>query len=223
MKVIDSQHRDSEPNVKKIVVPIILLTFVLVSGASLAQEPYEQVEQAIAELAAGLDGRKEEFAKDSEALYELINDILLPRFNRTYSAQLVLGKNWRDADESQRERFIDGFYNSLLRKYAEGALEFDQELVSLLPFRGDLTKKRTIVKTIVTLNDGTKVTVNYGFAYRDDAWKMFDVTIEGISYIRNYRAELDAEIKTTSLDAVIERLERENGAGVNVAGTAAGE
>jgi len=209
--------------VKKIVVSVVLLTFAIVSGASLAQEPYEQVEQAIAELAAGLDGRKEELANDSEALYELINEILLPRFNQTYAAQLVLGKNWRDADEAQRERFIDGFYNSLLRKYAEGALEFDQERVSLLPFRGDLSKKRTIVKTIVILDDGTKVTVNYGFANRDDAWKMFDVTIEGISYIRNYRAELDAEIRTSSLDAVIERLERENGPGLDAAGTVAGE
>lgn len=208
---------------KKIVVSVVLLTFAIVSGASLAQEPYEQVEQAIAELAAGLDGRKEELANDSEALYELINEILLPRFNQTYAAQLVLGKNWRDADEAQRERFIDGFYNSLLRKYAEGALEFDQERVSLLPFRGDLSKKRTIVKTIVILDDGTKVTVNYGFANRDDAWKMFDVTIEGISYIRNYRAELDAEIRTSSLDAVIERLERENGPGLDAAGTVAGE
>ena len=193
---------------KKVVMSIVLLTFALLSGASFAQEPFQQVEQAIAELAAGLEGRKEELENDSEALYDLINDILLPRFNRTYSAQLVLGKNWKNADEAQRERFIDGFYNSLLRKYAEGALEFDHERVTLLPFRGDLSKKRTIVKTNVLLDGGTKVSVNYGFAYRGDEWKMFDVTIEGISYIRNYRAELDAEIRSTSLNAVIERLER---------------
>jgi phospholipid transport system substrate-binding protein len=195
--------------VKTIVISIMLMAFVLMPEGSFAQEPYEQVEGAVAELAAGMEGRREELENDHEALYELINSVLLPRFNRTYAAQLVLGKNWRDADDAQREKFIDGFYNSLLRKYAEGALEFDQELVQLLPFRGDLTKKRTIVKTIVTLDDGTKLSVNYGFANRDDAWKMFDVTIEGISYVRNYRAELDAEIKSTSLDAVIERLERD--------------
>jgi len=209
--------------VKKIIVAMMLLTFALASGASFAQEPFEQVEQAIAELAAGMDGRKDEFAKDSEALYEFINGILLPRFNRTYSAQLVLGKNWKDADESQRERFINGFYNTLLRRYAEGVLEFDQDRITLLPFRGDLTKKRTIVKTTVSLDDGQKVTVNYGFANRDDAWKMFDVTIEGISYIRNYRAELDAEIRSTSLDAVIERLERKDVVVEDDAGAAAGE
>ena len=208
---------------KKVFEFTILLTLALMSGASFAQEPYEQVEQAIAELAAGLDGHKEELENDSEALYDLVNGILLPRFNRTYSAQLVLGKNWKNADESQRERFIDCFYNSLLRKYANGVLEFDQTRVTLLPFRGDLSKKRTIVKTNVSLDDGTKLSVNYGFANRDDAWKMFDVTIEGISYIRNYRAELNAEIRSSSLDAVIERLERENGDSDVSTSVAAGE
>jgi len=195
--------------VKTYLVSLFLCAFGLIALPAFAQEPYEQVEQAIAELAAAVEGRKEEFRNDPAALYEMINGILLPRFNRTYSAQLVLGKNWKTADDEQRERFIDGFYNSLLRKYAQGVLEFDQERVQLLPFRGDLSKKRTIVKTNVFLDDGVKVTVNYGFADRGDGWKMFDVTIEGISFVRNYRAEVDSEIRLTSLDAVIDRLESE--------------
>lgn len=193
-------------HVRKLFVVLLL---VLGVQAAHGQEPYEQVERAIADLEAGLDGRREELANDSEALYDLIDDILLPRFNREYSAQLVLGRNWRNASKSQRERFIDGFYNALLRKYAEGVLEFQKDRVQLLPFKGDLEKPRVIVKTIVTLDDGQKVTVNYGFANRGGSWKMFDVTIEGISYIRNYRAELDAEIKAGDLDKVIARLESE--------------
>jgi len=210
--------------VKTFLVSLFLSAFGLIALPAFAQEPYEQVEQAIAELAAALEGRKIEFRNDPAALYEMINGILLPRFNRTYSAQLVLGKNWKTAADEQRERFIDGFYNSLLRKYAEGVLEFDQERVQLLPFRGDLSKKRTIVKTNVFLDDGVKVTVNYGFADRGDGWKIFDVTIEGISFVRNYRAEVDSEIKLTSLDAVIDRLESEARAATSgAAGTNASE
>ena len=195
---------------KTILATLVILSACgLIASPAVAQEPFEQVEQAIAELEAGLEGRKEELRNDRAALYEMINGILLPRFNRTYSAQLVLGRNWKTADAKQRERFIDGFYDSLLRKYAEGVLEFNQDRVQLLPFRGDLSKKRTIVKTNVFLDDGVKVTVNYGFADRGDGWKMFDVSIEGISFVRNYRAELDSEIKLTSLDAVIDRLEAE--------------
>ena len=209
---------------KTFLVSLFLSAFGLIALPAFAQEPYEQVEQAIAELAAAVEGRKEEFRNDPAALYEMIDGILLPRFNRTYSAQLVLGKNWKTADDEQRERFIDGFYNSLLRKYSQGVLEFDQERVQLLPFRGDLSKKRTIVKTNVFLDDGIKVTVNYGFADRGDGWKMFDVTIEGISFVRNYRAEVDSEIRLTSLDAVIDRLESEARAATSgAAGTNASE
>lgn len=219
----DSLRRTSEHAVKIVLISMALSAAVLTAHPASAQEPFEQVEQAMAELEVGVKGHEDELANDPAALYELINSILLPRFDRRYSAQLVLGKHWRDADATQREDFTDGFYNSLLRRYAEGVLKFKQERVQLLPFRGDLSKTRTIVKTAVTLDGGAKVTVNYGFAHRNDSWKMFDVTIEGISYVRNYRAELDAEIRATSLDAVIGRLGKEAGVHVSSAESAADE
>ena len=88
-------------------------------------------------------------------------------------------------------------------------LEYDEDLIEIHPFRGDLEKPRTTVKTTVTLDDGTKVPVNYGMVRREAGWLMFDVTIEGISYVRNFRTELNSEIQATSLDAVIARLESE--------------
>jgi phospholipid transport system substrate-binding protein len=184
---------------------ILILGFM--SSAALAQVPNDVIQETADELAAALDGRKEEFAADKVALYAMIDSILLPRFDRRYAAQLVLGRPWRDATTEQRERFIDGFYSSMLRRYANGVLEFDQSKMEILPFRGDLEKKRTTVKTTVRLNDGTKVPVNYEMVKRDSGWMMFDVKIEGISYIRNFKTEINAEIQATSLEAVIERLE----------------
>jgi phospholipid transport system substrate-binding protein len=184
---------------------ILILGFM--SSAAFAQVPNDVIQETADELAAALDGRKEEFAADKVALYAMIDSILLPRFDRRYAAQLVLGRPWRDATTEQRERFIDGFYSSMLRRYANGVLEFDQSKMEILPFRGDLEKKRTTVKTTVRLNDGTKVPVNYEMVKRDSGWMMFDVKIEGISYIRNFKTEINAEIQATSLEAVIERLE----------------
>ena len=168
---------------------------------------------AIDELAVGLDGRKDELAEDREALHALIDEILLPRFDRKYAAQLVLGQHWRTANEEQRERFIDAFYSAMLDKYADGVLEFNQDRIEVLAYRGDPTKKRTMVRTMVRLNDGQKVPVNYGLVKRDAGWLMFDVTIEGVSYIRNFRAELDSEVRASSLEAVIARFESEASAG----------
>ena len=168
-------------------------------------------------LADQLAERRDEFAADKDALYTMVNDIILPRFDRRYAAQLVLGRNWRSANEEQREAFIDAFYNSLLRQYADGVLEFDQDRIKILPFRGDESKPRVVVKTTVRLNDGTQVPVDYGLVRRDTGWMVFDVVIEGISYVRNFRAEVNSEIQSSSLDAVIERLE------TNANGEAAGQ
>jgi phospholipid transport system substrate-binding protein len=186
---------------------VLILGFM--SSAAIAQTPNDVIQETADELAAALDGRKDELAADKVALYAMIDVILLPRFDRRYAAQLVLGRPWRSATAEQRDRFVAGFYSSMLRRYANGVLEFDQSRMEILPFRGDLEKKRTTVKTIVRLNDGTKVPVNYEMVKRDSGWMMFDVKIEGISYIRNFKTEINAEIQATSLEAVIERLEGE--------------
>lgn len=172
--------------------------------------PDAVINDAIDELATRLDGRKEELAADRGALYALIDEVLLPRFDRKFAAQLVLAKHWRTADDEQRVRFIDAFYGSLLRKYADGILEFDEDRIEVNPYRGDTSAKRAVVKTTVTLNDGTTVPVDYDLVNRGDRWLIFNVKVEGVSYVTNYRKELDAEIQASSLDAVIERLETES-------------
>ncbi len=197
--------------VNRLALVIAVFAFAVLANVANAQSPNDIVDEAVLLLAAGIDGRQDEFARDKQALYALIDEMLLPRFDRKYAAQLVLGRHWRSADEAQRQRFTAAFYDSLLHRYAEGVLEFNADRVNVLGYRGDASKRRTTVRTIVRLNDGTKVAVNYGMVKRDAGWLIFDVTIEGVSYIRNYRAEMDSEIRAGSLAKVIERLEAESG------------
>jgi phospholipid transport system substrate-binding protein len=189
----------------------LFLSVLALPAAAADSSPNDVITSAVDELAAALSGRKEELAKNPEELRKVIDPILLSRFDRKYAAQLVLGKHWREASESQRERFVEAFYDAMVRKYSDGVAEFDQDRVKVLPYRGDDTKKRTTVRTEVTLNDGTETPVNYGLVKRDDGWKIFDVTIEGVSYIRNFRAELDSEINSSSLEDVIARYEKDAG------------
>ena len=203
---------------------LLLLLSVAPLAATQAQSdlgPNAVIEEAVKLFASKMEGRNDELAADREALYALIDEILLPRFDRRFAAQVVLAKHWRGASPKQRERFIEAFYQALVRKYADGLLEFQQEMVKISPFRGDLSKPRTKVRSTVQLTDGTKVSVDYELVKRDVGWLLFNVVIEGVSYVRNFRAELDSEIRSSSLDAVIERLESE--IKDNGAGTASGE
>jgi phospholipid transport system substrate-binding protein len=192
---------------------IAVIAAVLISISSMAQadSPNSVIEESVAVLTEKLDGRKAEFAADRPALYELIDSILLPRFDRKFAAQAVLAKHWRTASSEQRERFIEAFYQALMRRYADGILEFDPNRITILPFRGDDSKKRTKVRTTVELDDGSKVAVDYDLVKRGSDWLVFNVVVEGVSYIRNFRAELESEINSSSLDAVITRLEKEAG------------
>jgi len=186
---------------------IILASIIgLMSCGAMAESPNDVVRVAADALAVALGGRKDELAKDRDALYAMVDDILLPIFDRRYAAKLVLGKHWRNASDDERGDFVEAFYRSLLRKYGNGALQFNQSSLEILPFRGDDTKPRATVKTIVRLDNGTKVPVNYGVVKRESGWMMFDITIEGISYVRNFRTELNAEIQAKGLRAVIDRL-----------------
>jgi phospholipid transport system substrate-binding protein len=196
-----------------------LLLALLLFAASVAvadESPNAVIEESVTLLAEQMDGRKDELAEDRDALYEIIDGILLPRFDRRFAAQLVLAKHWRTANEEQQTRFIEAFYQALLRKYSDGILEFDPNMITVLPFRGDASGKRSKVRSTVQLDDGSSVSVDYELVKRKAGWLVFNVIIEGVSYVRNFRAELDSEIRASSLDAVIERLETE-------AGIAAGE
>jgi len=191
---------------------VLLALFAHSWVAAVAEDsPNAVIESAVVLFADELDGRKDELAENRTELYAIIDGILLPRFDQRYAAQVVLAKHWRTASEEQQSRFIEAFYRALLRQYSDGILEFDPGRITVLPYRGDATKKRTRVRSTVLLDDGSKVAVDYDLVKRKAGWLVFNVVIEGVSYVVNFRAELDSEIRASSLEAVIERLEVEAG------------
>ncbi len=181
----------------------------LLSSPAIAQSPNAVVADALNLLDQEIRPRKEELSNDKQALYAVIDDVLLPRFDRKFAAQLVLARHWRTASDDQKTRFVEAFYATLVHRYADGVLQFHLDKMEILPFRGDEPEKRTVVKTTVLLDDGTEVPVHYAMVKRPQGWLMYDVKIEGISYVRNFRAEFNSEINATGLDAVIQRLEAE--------------
>jgi phospholipid transport system substrate-binding protein len=111
---------------------------------------------------------------------------------------------------SQRKRFIDAFYHSLLHNYGSALVDFTADRMVVLPYKGDANSTTATVRTEVRRSSGQKVPVNYSLRKTDGGWKAWDVVIEGISYVKSFRTDLGAEIQQRGLDAVIQRLEHEN-------------
>lgn len=175
--------------------------------ASGQQGPSELIEASAQKMLRELDANRAAYRKDPTRVHELVDEVLLPHFDTEYAAQRVLGKHWRTATQQQRERFIQAFYQSLLENYGGALLEFTADKLVVLPFRGDAAVKSVVVRTEVKTSDGTRVPVNYSMRRTPQGWKAWDVTIEGISYVKNFRTDFGAEIEQKGLDAVIDRLE----------------
>jgi len=195
------------------LAPAALLCFAALAAAAEpvpGQAPQELIESTARQLLQALDADREAVRKDPKRVQQLVDRHLLPHFDTDYSARLVLGRHWRSATPAQRRRFIDAFYQSLLRNYGAALADFTADRLAVLPFRGDLASGQATVRTEVKRSDGTRVPVNYTLRSTPAGWKAWDVTIEGISYVRNFRNDVGAEVDQRGLDAVILRLEREN-------------
>jgi phospholipid transport system substrate-binding protein len=189
-----------------------LLCILLVSASAPAfadtQMPDKVVQGIVDDLGKTMETRRAELQKDREALLKVIDGIVLPHFDIDYASILVLGQNARTATPEQRARFAKAMYNSITHRYAEGLLKYTEGRVRVLPLGGDLNDKRTLVRTQVVLDDGKVVPVDYAFRKTSDGtWKAYDVIIEGISYVTNYRNQVAAEIAKSSIDALTQRLE----------------
>ncbi|MBS0375419.1 MAG: ABC transporter substrate-binding protein [Proteobacteria bacterium] len=179
--------------------------------------PQELMETVSKQLFEALDSNRAAIKKDSEKAFPLVDTILLPHFDTDYAAQLVLAQNWRSATPEQQKRFVAALYRALLKTYGGAIADFTADRLKLLPFRGDPAATQATVRTLVTRSSGASVPVDYRMRKTEAGWKAFDVIIEGISYVKNYRTDLGAEVSQKGLDAVIARLEHD-GLNVQIAG-----
>ena len=193
----------------------ILLAFILLPSISYAEDsllPDEMITSSIDSMNSQLGNQenKRRLEDDKDELYSIIDSTLSPYFQKQYAGRLVLNKHWTKTDTDQRARFTEGLYQSLVKSYALTLLNFEVSNIKVLPIVEitDQTKKLTVKSEV--LYKGEVIPMNFSFGLFRDGWRFFDVRIEGVSYIKNYRNQFDAEITAVGIDAVIERLESED-------------
>jgi len=190
---------------------LIIMIFFL-SGNLLAEnelKPFEMIRLSIDSMTLGLgdDDNRKRLDNEREELYSIIDKTLSPYFQKRYAGRLVLNQHWKSASANQRERFTEGLYQSLVRSYALTLLNFDVSQISVLDsvIITPETKKLTVKSEV--MYQGELIPMNFSFGKFKEGWRFYDVKIEGVSYIKNYRNQFNAEINANGLDAVIQRLE----------------
>lgn len=197
-----------------------LAAFVMLSisvFATIAQasddlvEPQLIVKTASEKVLSVLLDRRAELENDHQQIYDLVEEVILPHFDFARMSRLALGRNWNDASPEQREQFVEAFRLLLVRTYATAMLEYTDEELRFLPFRDDLDSGRVSVPMQVIQSSRPPVSVNLAlYKNNDGEWKVYDVRIEGISLVTNYRSTFANQIRNGGIDALIESLSERN-------------
>jgi len=175
--------------------------------------PNDLVTKVAQDTLRDLDAHRAEYQKDRQKIRALVDKNMLPYFDTSYAAQLVLAKNWRTATAEQRKRFVEAFYQSMLQNYGEAVVEFTPDRLKILPFTGNPQDTNATVRSEIRRDNGSRVQVNYSLHKTPQGWKAYDVTIEGVSYVKSFRTDFGSEIDQKGLDAVIQRLESQVASG----------
>lgn len=194
-----------------LIKTFLLAATVLLSAPTNAQEcgPAQIVRQTTFELFALVDENRERYENDMEAMRKDIGPILLAQIDTLYSGRLVLGRAARGLEPAKVEEFANALSDLLIRRYAEGLLDFrTRDQVEILPLAGDNTERATRVRTRVALGNGNQAPVDYVFRKTDDGWKIFDVIVEGISYVTTFRNQIGEAIRQDGFDQTLEKLKR---------------
>ncbi len=191
----------------------LVMTAVLgVSAASAALEnPEEVVARTSDEVLAALRAGDEGFKENEQRLYSLVEEVVLPHFDFRQMSMRVLGRHWREATKEQRERFIAQFKTLLVRTYSNALLEYTNATVSVQPVRAVQDAKTVVVRTHVEAQGAPSLAINYYMYRAGDSWKVYDVTVEGVSLVITYRSSFSQEIRRNGLDRLIEQLASRNG------------
>ncbi len=167
----------------------------------------QQVIQRISDQLQGiLMENQERMQEDPGFVYQLANDVLLPHVDFHRVSSLVLGKYWRRATAEQKQAFSREFQRLLVRTYATAFKEFQGWEISYAPLRMNEGDSDVAVHTQVKRAGAAPVEVVYRMHVQDGDWKAYDVKIEGISLVTNYRSSFAKEVRRKGMQGLIQRI-----------------
>jgi phospholipid transport system substrate-binding protein len=197
---------------KLLLKSIYFLALVGFSSLSLAEiGPDELVKKTAEEVLEIVKSDKDIQAGNQQKIFALAEAKILPNFDFDRVSRLVLGRNWANASKEQQAQFQKEFRTLLLRTYASALSKYQNQTIQYLPFRTQPDATRATVKTQILQPGGQPIAIDYTLEKGANGWKVFDIVIEGVSLVTNYRSQFNSEIRQAGgMDGLIQKLVEKN-------------
>lgn len=184
-----------------------MFTPPLAHATSATSSPGQLVQENSQRVIRTLSERRSEFQANPAALHSFVRSEFTSDFDRVYAARLVLGRNGHSASDADVRAFADALAENLMLRYGNSLLEVDPglsvKIVSETPLRGG-----SIVKVLsrVDRKSGAPVSVDYLFHQNAGHWQIFDVIVEGVSFVQTFRTQFDDELRSKTLAQITNDL-----------------
>jgi len=178
--------------------------------ATTREAALELVRDTTDALFAAVEAKNGVLSEDPALARALVEEYITPHVDLQSFSKLVLGKYWRKATAEQRQRFLTQFHALILRTYATAVTTYTGIELEYLPMREESRENFATVRTIIPRSGGEGAKVNFRLHCRNNVWKLFDVSIAGVSMVTTYRSAFSSEVKRSGLDGLIKVLEEKN-------------
>ncbi len=186
---------------------LLLGSFTAVA-ASLA--PEQLIKQVADRVLSDIKQNADRFRADPASLHELVSQIVLPNFDFDAMTDLALG-NYRDKISSeQRPLIVNEFRALLVRTYSSALLEYNDQQLTYLPSEGDPASGATVVRTEIEQAGGFPIPIDYSMRKGDEGWKVYDISVDEVSLVTNFRSSFARAIRKDGVDGLITSLKRRN-------------
>jgi phospholipid transport system substrate-binding protein len=153
---------------------------------------------------------KELRAGNMAKILDLVEAKVLPHFNFTRMTRLAMGKNWNKATPQQQEELVKEFRTLLVRTYSNALSTYSDYKIKVEPVRSKAGDTDTTVKTKVMQDSGQPVDIDYSMEKTGDGWKVYDVTVAGVSLVTNYRSTFNSQIREGGVEKLLKTLGDKN-------------
>jgi len=191
---------------------VVLLSTVLLAPTTWAVEtrPDTLVNDTAQEVLTIIRQDKDIKSGNKAKLLDLVETKILPHFNFTHMTRLAMGKNWRKASPQQQREIVNQFRTLLVRTYYKALSVYSNYSIKVTRLKDFAGKKDVRVKTQVIRKHGQPIPINYSMEKNGSSWKVYDITVGGVSLIVNYRGSFDSQIRKSGVEGLLKTLAEKN-------------
>ncbi len=187
-----------------------LMALALPARAQQDLGPEELVRKVTQDVLDAIRSDKQLAAGDKQKALKLAEEKVLPLIDFEEAARLAVGRAWAQATPEQRKKLVEEFRKMLVRTYSNAISAYEGQTMKVLPVRMKPGDTEVTVHNQYIRAGGTPLPVDYQMHKTDQGWKIYDITVEGVSLVLTYRSEFDAVVKQSGIDGLIKRLEEKN-------------